>query len=154
MRDLELVGHEVEVQVKKRLGVNELEARVAEARASGKRQFKLLRVQTQVSDMVAPIEAGAAFDKAQYYEHPQLYRPVFHERVAPYTSNLINGMYWDRRFPRLLTNQQLRNLKSEVPIGLIGCADISADKEGSLEFLTHMTQVDAPFYMYLSLIHI
>jgi alpha-aminoadipic semialdehyde synthase len=34
---------------------------------------------------------------------PHLYRPVFHERIAPYLTALVNCMYWESRFPRLLT---------------------------------------------------
>ncbi len=44
-------------------------------------------------DMVAPLQTGAVFNKADYYANPQNYRPVFHERVAPYTNVLVNGMY-------------------------------------------------------------
>jgi alpha-aminoadipic semialdehyde synthase len=61
-------------------------------------------------DLVAPLERGVAFDKQDYYAHPHKYRSVFHENIAPHTSVLVNGMYWDGRFPRLLSNNQLATL--------------------------------------------
>lgn len=41
-------------------------------------------------DMVEPIEPGKKFNKKEYYENPQLYRPVFHEKIAPHTNVLVN----------------------------------------------------------------
>jgi hypothetical protein len=32
---------------------------------------------------------------------------VFHERVLPHASVLVNCMYWDRRYPRLVTMKQV-----------------------------------------------
>ena len=46
-------------------------------------------------------------DKSHYYANPSQYEPVFHERIIPYTSLLVNGMYWDARFPRLLSKEQV-----------------------------------------------
>ncbi|KAG8376284.1 hypothetical protein BUALT_Bualt09G0047200 [Buddleja alternifolia] len=39
-------------------------------------------------DMVEHKDPSESFDKADYYAHPNNYRPVFHERIAPYTSVL------------------------------------------------------------------
>lgn len=35
-------------------------------------------------------------------------------QVAPYASVIVNGIYWDHRFPRLLTNAQLQALWAQV----------------------------------------
>jgi hypothetical protein len=36
-------------------------------------------------------------DKQHYYAHPEMYRSTFAERVAPYTTVLVNCLYWDQR---------------------------------------------------------
>lgn len=46
-------------------------------------------------DMVERI-GGGEFNKKEYYENPTLYRPVFHERVAPHMNVLVNCMYCQR----------------------------------------------------------
>lgn len=58
-------------------------------------------------DFIEPIEQGAKFDKAKYYAHPEQFKCVFYEKIAPYVSVIVNCMYWNARFPRLLTNQQV-----------------------------------------------
>ncbi|KAL0763657.1 hypothetical protein Bca101_079808 [Brassica carinata] len=37
-------------------------------------------------DMVEHQDPSKSFDKADYYAHPEHYNPVFHEKIAPYTS--------------------------------------------------------------------
>ena len=87
------------------------------------------------------------FDKTHYDSHPEEYRGVFHERVAPYISCLVNGMYWDARFPRLITCEQMRDLQNNNS-RLISIADISADPYGSIEFTRTCTTIDRPFLVY------
>lgn len=56
----------------------------------------------------------------------------------------VNCMYWEQRFPRLLTSIQLQDLiKKGCP--LIGIADITCDIGGSLEFVQQSTSIDSPF---------
>jgi hypothetical protein len=40
---------------------------------------------------------GGAFDVHEYLTHPELYKPVFHELVAPYANVIVNCCYWDAR---------------------------------------------------------
>ena len=59
--------------------------------------------------MVQPM-AGApdgGFAVSHYYEHPEVYEPIFHSRVLPYASAIVNCMYWDKRYPRLVTIEQV-----------------------------------------------
>jgi hypothetical protein len=78
------------------------------------------------------------------------YRAVFHERVAPYANVLINGMYWDQRYPRLLTKKHIKTLSNggNVGYGLVAIADISCDIGGSVEFMSKSTHVEKPYYLY------
>ncbi|CAK4130240.1 unnamed protein product [Aphanomyces euteiches] len=90
------------------------------------------------------------FSKDHYYKNPHEYVPVFHKNIAPYTSLLINCMYWDDRYPRLLTKDQMEDL-TRLASGepkLQGVADISCDLGGSVEFLDRSTTIEDPFYLY------
>ena len=51
----------------------------------------------EAKDMVEPIDPSKKFDKKEYYENPQLYRPIFHERIAPHTNVLVNWSVQLRR---------------------------------------------------------
>lgn len=86
--------------------------------------------------------------RAAYYQNPHQYDGVFHEKVLPYTSMLVNCMYWDDRFPRLVTREQVRQLRAGGNQKLLGIADISCDIGGSVEFLERATEIERPFALY------
>ncbi|ESQ53839.1 hypothetical protein EUTSA_v10024287mg [Eutrema salsugineum] len=98
-------------------------------------------------DMVEHQDPSKSFDKADYYVHPEHYNPVFHEKIAPYTSVLVNCMYWEKRFPRLLSIKQIQDLtKKGCP--LVGICDITCDIGGSIEFVNRSTLIDSPFFRF------
>ncbi|KAI9908468.1 hypothetical protein PsorP6_004023 [Peronosclerospora sorghi] len=86
--------------------------------------------------------------REHYYQNSHQYEAVFHEKVLPYTSMLVNCMYWDNRFPRLVTRDQMRDLSRSRKHKLIGIADISCDIGGSIEFLDRVTEIERPFALY------
>eukprot|EP00076_Gallus_gallus_P017883 XP_015137737.1 alpha-aminoadipic semialdehyde synthase, mitochondrial isoform X1 [Gallus gallus] len=101
------------------------------------------------------------YDPADYDKHPELYTSRFNTDIAPYTTCLINGIYWEQNTPRLLSRQDAQKLlvpvKSaagapegcpELPHKLLAICDISADTGGSIEFMTECTTIDSPFCMY------
>jgi len=90
----------------------------------------------------------SSFDKKLYKEHPEQFQPIFHIKVAPYASVICNCMYWDDRFPRLLTNSQTRELATSRRLRLLGITDISCDFKGSIEFLREFTSIEKPFIVY------
>ncbi|KAF2073709.1 hypothetical protein CYY_004997 [Polysphondylium violaceum] len=98
--------------------------------------------------MAAPIDETKKFDKKEYYSDPSKYKPIFFEKYAPYISCIINCMYWEDKFPRLITIRQMEQLVETNNSRLIGVADISADINGSLEFLMRTTSIDSPLYIY------
>lgn len=51
------------------------------------------------------------FTSKDYYEHPNKFTPVFHERYLPYITILINDIYWDHKFPRYVTNTQMKVMR-------------------------------------------
>ncbi|KAJ1915090.1 hypothetical protein IWQ60_008570 [Tieghemiomyces parasiticus] len=93
---------------------------------------------------------GAKFSKERYYAKPEEFVSQFHDKIAPYTSVLVNGLYWTEKQPRLLTKQQLRHLQSDPQYRyrMLAVADIGCDIEGPLEFMSHFSSIDEPFYYY------
>lgn len=105
-------------------------------------------VVVRAKDMVVPKDPSKHFDKKEYYKSPQLYEPVFHKTVAPYTRVLINGMYWEPRFPRLLTTKQAADLYHHGNFPLLCLGDITCDVGGSVEFFVKATTIQNPLYVF------
>lgn len=40
------------------------------------------------------------FDVKHYRENPSEYQSIFAENVAPFSNVIVNGIYWDERYPR------------------------------------------------------
>ncbi len=99
-------------------------------------------------DMVAPKDPRKIFDKLEYYRHPENYKPTYHQNIAPYVHVLLNGMYWEPKYPRLLTIQQAKALQAENRFPLLCLGDISCDIGGSVEFFVKATTIQNPFYVY------
>ncbi|CAH8320965.1 unnamed protein product [Eruca vesicaria subsp. sativa] len=98
-------------------------------------------------DMVEHQDPSKSFEKADYYAHPEHYKSVFHKKIAPYTSFLVNCMYWEKRFPRLLSTKQLQDLTAKG-CPLTGICDITCDIGGSIEFVNRATTIDSPFFRF------
>jgi alpha-aminoadipic semialdehyde synthase len=116
---------------------------------SGKKSAnRLYGIIVEPYDMVANANGKPLHNKANYYANPQDYSPIFHEKVAPYITVLVNCMYWDSRYPKLLTTRQIRNIRNTGNKNLRFLADITCDIGGSVEFFTHSTKIEKPFYSY------
>ncbi|KAL6010490.1 hypothetical protein ACLOJK_000923 [Asimina triloba] len=114
---------------------------------TSRRVFQVYGCVVASQDMVSSKDPSKNFDKVDYYTHPEHYKPVFHERIAPYASVIVNSMYWEKRFPRLLSTEQLRELKRKGS-QLIGICDITCDIGGSIEFINQATSLEKPFFRY------
>lgn len=98
--------------------------------------------------MVAPAAAGTAFELQDYYQHPEKYRADFFRHV-PHLSVLVNCIYWEPKYPRLLTKAQVRGLWSGPPLPRLRViGDISCDIAGSVECTVKATEPGAPVYVY------
>uniref|UniRef100_A0A8C2Q3B3 Aminoadipate-semialdehyde synthase n=1 Tax=Cyprinus carpio TaxID=7962 RepID=A0A8C2Q3B3_CYPCA len=107
-------------------------------------------------------KSDGLYDPLEYENHPELYTSHFRETVAPYTTCLINGIYWDPHTPRLLRRLDAQRLIRPVipassspdhgcpalPHKFLAICDISADTGGSIEFMTECTTIEKPFCMY------
>jgi alpha-aminoadipic semialdehyde synthase len=97
---------------------------------------------------VEPVSNGAPFDLQDYYDNPDRYRSVF-DRYLPHLTALVNCIYWDARYPRLVTNDRLRELFAgpEPPrLKIIG--DLSCDIEGAIQCTVKSTEPADPVYVY------
>jgi len=97
---------------------------------------------------VEPISPDGSFELQDYYDHPEKYRSCF-DAYLPHLTLLVNCVYWEQKYPRLVTKQDLRELyrASEQPrLRVIG--DISCDIEGAIEATVTCTEPGAPVYVY------
>jgi alpha-aminoadipic semialdehyde synthase len=94
-----------------------------------------------------PIDPNKEFDLHDYYTNPHLYKSVF-EKYVPHLSMLINCMYWDARFPKLITKDYLKKMYSKGNPKLIVIGDITCDVNGSIESTVESTAIEKPIYVY------
>jgi alanine dehydrogenase len=97
--------------------------------------------------LAAPLDAGAAFDLQHYYATPQAYRSDF-EQYLPHLSVLVNAIYWDPRYPRLVTKDYLRAAWRDGQPKLRVIGDISCDIDGAIECTVKGTEPGAPNFVY------
>ncbi len=98
-------------------------------------------------DMVARRDSSAPFELEEYFRHPELYEGVF-ERRLPRLSVLVNCIFWDAQYPRLVTKAAVRRLFAAAPPRLRVIGDVSCDIEGSVELTVKETHIDDPVYVY------
>lgn len=94
-----------------------------------------------------PNDNKAHFDLADYYINPQNYHNVF-EQYIPNLTILMNCMYWNEHYPRIVTKDYLEKLyqKGEPKLKVIG--DITCDPDGSIECLHKGTEIEDPVFVY------
>jgi alpha-aminoadipic semialdehyde synthase len=98
--------------------------------------------------MVQPVISGKKFDLNEYYNHPEKYSPTF-EHYIPSLSILMNCVFWNTQYPRLLTKKYLKKSfekKEKLRLKVIG--DISVDINGAIEFTEKTTSPDNPVFVY------
>jgi alpha-aminoadipic semialdehyde synthase len=102
----ELVPHEM-------ISVEDLPQLYAEQPSSLSTEYRVYGVAPQMNDLYARNDGsgtGLSFDRNDFLENSQLYHSKFATTIAPYLSVLINSIFWDHRFPRLLTKQEMKVL--------------------------------------------
>jgi len=109
----------------------------------------LAKVVFREEDMVVPKDKDQPFNLLEYYEHPERYEGCF-ERHLPHLDALVNAIYWEPRYPRLVTRAWARRnyLPDSLPrLKVIG--DVSCDLEGSIELTVRTAEPSNPCYVYL-----
>ncbi|KAJ2352475.1 hypothetical protein IWW50_004430 [Coemansia erecta] len=120
---------------------------IVKDRFNARYKNRLLALQVGAEDYVERI-GGGAYIRDEYREFPDRYRSAFAQKIAPYTTMLVNGIYWESRFPRLMTTRDLADIqrRRELRSRMLAIADISCDIGGSLEFMSHASTIDSPFF--------
>ncbi len=109
---------------------------------------RLFKVVFKEEDMVEPVDPAGTFDLQDYYTNPQNYRSRF-ESYLPHLIILVNCIYWDSRYPRLVTLDYLRRAYSiSHPPRLRIIGDISCDIKGSIQCTVKVTDPGNPVYVY------
>lgn len=97
-------------------------------------------------DMVEPVSSERKFDLQDYYNHPNLYRSIFQQYIRR-MSILMNCIYWDEKYPRLITKEFLEeNYTGQLKLQVVG--DISVDINGAIEFTEKSTSPENPVFVY------
>ena len=107
----------------------------------------LYKVVFKESDLSEPIDSNNEFDLQDYYSHPEKYKSQF-EKYIPHLTVLMNCMYWDDRYPRIITKDYLEKLYVEGNPKLTVIGDVTCDPNGSIE-CTHIgTEIEDPVFVY------
>lgn len=122
-------------------------ALLAAAGALGDRN-KMYVIVFQETDTVIATDPAGPFELQNYYTHPDRYRADF-ARYLPHLTLLINAIYWDERYPVLVTRADLRDLfAGPRPPKLRVIGDITCDIEGSIAATLKSTLPDQPCFVY------
>ena len=98
-------------------------------------------------DISEPIDNQHEFELQDYYHHPEKYKNKF-EQYIPKISLLMNCMYWDPNYPRIITKDYLENHFRNDNARLEVIGDVTCDPDGSIE-CTHMgTLIQDPVFVY------
>ncbi len=110
----------------------------------------------EVSGQVVPGQAttgqattSPGFDLAHYYSTPQAYEGRFRDYL-PWFTAVMNCIYWEPRYPRLITRDDARALWAAGPaprLKVIG--DLGCDIEGPIEFTVKATDQADPTFVYV-----
>jgi len=96
---------------------------------------------------VEPISPEDHFELQDFYDHPEKYRGNF-ESYVPYLTLIVNCIYWEEKYPRLVTKEYLKQLYSAGKPRLRVIGDISCDIEGAIECTVRSTEADEPTFVY------
>jgi alpha-aminoadipic semialdehyde synthase len=100
-------------------------------------------VEFREEHLVRPAQ-GQAYDLGEYYAHPERYEGAFAAHLD-HLDVLMNTIYWEPRYPRLITRAWARENPSPR---LQAIGDISCDIEGSIEITLEATMPDTPSFTY------
>jgi len=98
--------------------------------------------------IVVPRESTDRFELQDYYQRPQRYRSGF-ARYLPSLTVLMNCNYWDERYPRLITIDELRaSHQGPTPPRLRVIGDLGCDVGGAIQCTLKCTEPGDPVYVY------
>ena len=106
----------------------------------------IYKVVFKEEDTVESVLSNKKFDLQEYYSNPELYHSVFHCYI-PFISILMNCIYWEERYPRLITKKLIKeHYSKKMKLQIVG--DISVDINGAIEFTNKTTTTSNPVFVY------
>jgi len=87
------------------------------------------------------------FDYQHYYKNPGQYYSIF-DRYWPGLTALVNAVYWDTPYPRLITKEGMAAMQAGEGFRLKVIGDVSCDIEGSIEVTVKSTEPGDPCFVY------
>jgi len=109
----------------------------------------IYRVVFEEEHLAAPLDPERPFELQHYYDHPEAYRGIFAPNLE-HLSILINAIYWEERYPRLFSLEEIAALYPaagpQPRLRVIG--DITCDLHGSVPCNVGETTPEAPSYVW------
>jgi len=108
----------------------------------------LYKVVIDCDNFVKTKDPKGEFGWDDYFAHPEKYEADF-ARYLPDITLLVNAIFWDKMYPRLVTKEDIAALweKDDQP-DLRVIADITCDPEGSIECTLKTTTSENPAYVF------
>lgn len=89
-----------------------------------------------------------SFRKQDLQENPEKYLCNFNEKYLKYFHLIINCLYWENSYPKIITKDSLRKHIIEDDSKLLAISDISCDLNGAIEILSEYSSYRKPFFIY------
>lgn len=128
----------------KTLTPDELEEFVLKGQFSNKVVYKVVFKEVDMYKHISNNE----FNFEHFIKNPNEYESIF-SKYIPNLTLLVNGIYWENKFPKHVTKKYLKELyKSDKKRKLKVIGDISCDIEGSIEITVKNTDSKNPSFVY------
>lgn len=108
---------------------------------------KVYKTVFKEEDLSVPKDPEQKFILQDYYDHPENYQDQF-EQYIPFVSCLMNCMYWDDRYPIIVTKDYLEKLYTDGNPKLTVIGDVTCDPDGSVECTHKGTEIEDPVFVY------
>lgn len=96
---------------------------------------------------MATTRDGSPFVLKEYFRAPERFVGIFSQWLEHLTV-LVNCIYWEPRYPRLVTRSNVRQLHHDGRLNLKVIGDITCDIDGSIELTTEATGQEKPILVY------
>jgi alanine dehydrogenase len=82
-----------------------------------------------------------SYNREEFHLHPEKYESLF-QQYLPHTDLLLNGIYWDKKIPRLFKKTDVQNVDFRMSV----VADITCDTDGSVPINVGSSTIADPVY--------
>ncbi|MEZ4405699.1 MAG: hypothetical protein R3A52_04265 [Polyangiales bacterium] len=107
---------------------------------------RTMRVLHLTDDVLYQRAGTRRFDFREYLARPERFVCVG-AMFLPYVKTVVNGLYWDERFPRLLDDSTSKRMWANGTLPPV-IGDVACDIRGGVEWTVMATENDAPAFVY------